>query len=691
MRQDEATQTSWVDVLRSVGWPTEVVVLDFECYWDSEYNLSKMSTIEYIQSPKFEELGLARLLMRGNLPYADPSQNCRWEADIVGFLAWLQHEYGSNLEGCTVVAQNARFDASILAFRHGIMPPHILDIMALSLHINPQCPADLASNCKRYGLPSKGNTKDFMECTHRSRFKKTGGRKKAIKGMPVKLLRMTHEKEMKLAVYAVNDALREWDLLPILLPKLSNPQTEIPLIQHTLQLFLRPTIVLDMELGEELEKGMLNEVHTAAADAGYDFASLSGNHSFRDLLAEALSETGEEVPLKPNKKGEMIPALAKTDEAQKYLLNHKTEKVRKLMAGRVAIKSWPSKAKRVRKMMNQAGAVGGVLPVPLKYYGAHTGRWSGDEDINLQNLGARGHELDSRVRNMLRPPKGYVFISCDQAAVEARGTAWIAGQEDLLDAFRRDEDVYCRFASKVLGTTVRKPRADDPIPVQKRFKKGRAYGKVGILGGGYGMGAEKCQSYGVGYGLKLDFPEAKRIIDTYRASNPKIVRFWKDVERAFRYTLKYGKESRMKYLTFHLEENGWGAPGSEADMMVITLPSGRELRYEDVRVEPDPKFGTQLVCFNHRTHETSKIYGGHLTENIIQAICRDTLGLAILEIEAAGYRVVLHVHDEVLVICLKNDMERCKRIVVEAMRRTPSWAPGLPLNAEAVVLERYEK
>lgn len=677
-----ATDTSWVEILKECGYPTEVVILDFECYFDDDYSLKKMSTIEYIMSPQFEALGVARLLMSGRQPHADPEQNCLWNADIDSCLEWLKQEYGDNLEGCTLVAQNTRFDGSILAFRYGIRPKYSIDLKGLSAYIDPHKKAGLAELCKRYGLTPKGDTMDFKEATRQLRWKKPRARKRLNK-MPFQIPRMTPEMEQKLGGYACNDALQEWNLFPLMLPKIANARTELRLMHHTLEMFWSPSIRVDFDLGEKIHTEMLEMVDIAATEAGHTAKELSGNHSFRDLLTAELDTTGDRLPVKPNKKNEMIPAIAKADPERKELENHKNPKIRKLMAGRAAVKAWPSKAIRVSKIMAQARANNGVLPVPLKYYAGHTGRWGGDEKINLQNLGARGHPLDTQVRNMLLPPEDHVFVIADQMGIEARVLAWIAGQEDLLDAFDKGRDVYCEFASAVVGSPIRKARPTDPDIVAKHLKRSRNLGKVGVLGGGYGMGPDKCRTYAVGYGVALTSAEARLLIDTYRRTNDRIVRFWSDIERAFVYTTRYGKPCDLdRELHFRREE--------DTDTTIIRLPSGRELRYDEACVVGTGR-GQQLKYWNDIEQSWVHMWGGFLTENVVQAISRDILSEAILWLEDRGWKIPLTVHDELVINCPKDRVDEGTAIALEALRKRPEWAKGCPLDAEIYVSERYTK
>jgi len=380
----------------------------------------------------------------------------------------------------------------------------------------------------------------------------------------------------------------------------------------------------------------------------------------------------------------MIPALAKTDPMYLDMMEHHHPPVAALMAARTAVRSWPGKAKRVHNLIKQAGVNGGVLPVPLHYCGAHTGRWSGGESINLQNLGTRGHPLDSEVRNVLLPPPGSVFIVSDQASVEARGLAWLVGDDDLLEQFRNGVDVYCDFASSIFPYAVRKPRDTDPPPVARALKAARNCGKVGVLGGGYGMGPLKCQTFANDFGLTLTFDEAADVINGYRARYPKIPAFWRDIYDAFLWTHRTGRDSEVGPIRLYADRY------PESEDVVIVLPSGRELRYANVAEQMGDR-GPELVCYSQRRKTWSKIYGGYLTENIVQALCRDTLAEAILALEELGIRVPLSVHDEVVCVVDEREAGRHKDTVLRTMQLSPSWAPDLPMDAEAKIMVCYGK
>lgn len=671
-----ATKTqTWAGVLKKAEYPADVVVIDFETYFDGIYSLRSLSTIEYVTDKQFEILGVAIRYSSNNKSF--------WYTHAFNAIEWLQNQYGASLEGCTVLAQNARFDLCILAEHFNLIPKYFIDLMGIAYHVHPQYSASLADMCKLHKLKDKGDTQRHKGMTRRRRWRLKGGRSKN-KIVPTRIPLATPKKERELATYAIGDVDREWELFEWMMPKFSRPEVEIPLMQHTIELFLKPCIRVDEKRAERIRKDMINEVDKAANLSGYSRSDISGNISFQRILSDALVTAGDKLPLKPDKNGKMIPAIAQKDSSYSELLNHSNQTVRELMKARVAVRAWPSKAKRVNNILKQHRAAGGKLPVPLKYHGAHTGRWSGDEQINLHNLGAHGHPLDAEVRNVLLPPPEHVFIVADQSAVEARGTAWVAGQTDLLALFKAGVDVYCDFASNLFSFTVREPRDNDPDMVVQRLKSARNCGKVGILGGGYGMGPLKCQAYGNGYGLTLSSREAHDIIHTYRSTYPKIVQFWKDIYKGFHWTYKTNRESTVGPIKFYADIN------RISEDVVMVLPSGHELRYANV-AEQQGEFGLELVMYSQRQRKWSKIYGGYLTENIVQAMCRDTLAEAILRLENLGIHTCLHVHDEIVCAVPTQVVDNAKMEIMIALQASPTWAPDLPLDAKAIVTSIYEK
>ena len=374
------------DILKLVGYPEDVLVIDFESYFDSDYTLSKLSTVEYVLDERFEVTGCGFYHLDRLPPYFSIAGDTGTEKyrTVDETFESLKTGYGENLERLTVVIQNAKFDALVLKHHYGIEPPYIIDVKDLACHYDSRMSHKLKDLAKMFKLEDKGDTSQFK-----------GLHAEEIMDEPVLL--------SSLEGYTVNDCRIEGELFKILLPKVTNPKMEIPLARHTLGMYLNPVISFDFEKAKELVEGMQSEMIGAARQ--WKISDLSGNKSFR-LLLEAAMPDGEEIPMKQGKK-KMIPALAKDDDGMKSLLTHKCATVRNLASARQAVKSWPLHIGRVKSMIAQANAWGGKLGMPLNYYGAHTGRWSGTEKINVHNFGGRGragkgiHPLIGQVRELL--------------------------------------------------------------------------------------------------------------------------------------------------------------------------------------------------------------------------------------------------------------------------------------------------
>ena len=652
----------WAEVLRSCGWPTALVCLDFETYFDADYHMkgkgsSGLSTIEYIEDHRFGEIGLACLEIPEGQPYAP--RKAKFWTDVPTLLKYLQGRYGENLEGCTVCIQNARFDGTILVRKHGISPPYVVDVRDLSRHLDARNTHNLKDMCDRYGLPPKGDTMQFK------------GKHWAT---------MTPAEQQAMCEYACNDAERETDLLAIMLPKLTRPEVELPLSRHTLRLFWEPELCFDFAEADRLAGLMQAQIAKDTEPLGLTPKQLSGDKSFVKLLAEALAATGEQVPMKMGT-NKMIPALAKDDEGLKSLKIHRTARVRELIKARQAVESWPLHIKRLHAMADQARAAGRRLPNPLNYYGAHTGRWSGAEGINTCNLPTRGSGLQTEMKHCLIAPEGCLLVLADAAQIEARGNSWIAGQDDLTEAFRQDRDVYSEFAADVLAAPCRKPMKDDPPLVARLYGARRAIGKTGILGMGYGMGAVRALEYMQTYPElapkietgEIDLLFCKNVVETYRAKYAKIPKFWRDLENVFKFVVKYGQTQTLRGLTL-------SRSGSTVE---VRLPSGRSLFYPHAAISGSGR--EERLRFRW-----GDLWGGTLTENVVQAASRDVLAEAILKIEAGGYRVGAHVYDSVVVVVPEDRAEAAKKCVEEAISTPPAWCPGWPMGVEASISERYE-
>ena len=641
---------NYQDILKQIGYPTDILCLDFETYFDTEYSLKKMSTIEYLQDPRFELTGLGVLNKYMQSHFLNPLEAEGFLWDGMTIEDWKQH---------TILVQQARFDITILQTKFGIIPKYIIDLKDLASHYDARMSHRLADMAKMFSLKHKGDTMQF-------------------KGLHYDT--MTEEQRKNLAEYTIGDVEIETDLFKILLPKLTNPITEIQLMRHTLDLWLHKRFAIDIDTATKLKTKMRTQMAKTIKDSSHTPKELRSK-KFVGYLETALPD-GEQVPMKQGKRGN-IPALAKDDEACQQLVVHPKKEVRDLVLARLACRSWPTHIKRVQSLISQTMANGGLLRVPLTYYPAHTGRWGGSEKINLQNMGGAGRRgtghdpLIGQVKEVLMALPGCVLGIADSSQIEARLLAWLAGQMDLLNGFARGEDVYSEFATTLFQVPIRKPKKTDIQQLARYLEIKRGFGKDSILGCGYGMGAIRFH----GDCLKnpalrplfdsgqYDFKFIEKLVKTYRTKYSKIPEYWGKVERAFKQCIRFPHlEPTVGPVTFRCKN-------AEAQ---IELPSGRVLYYRHCRIDKKKSI----------KYHGGALWGGSITENIIQSVARDLLGFWILECERVGVSVVLHIHDSIITLIPEDKVEEQSKLLDAAMCSLPDWAEGFPAAIDPVILNR---
>ncbi len=343
----------------------------------------------------------------------------------------------------------------------------------------------------------------------------------------------------------------------------------------------------------------------------------------------------------------------------------------------------------------------------LQFYGAgRTGRWAGRlvqvqnlpankmVDINLARQLVRSGQyealemlygnvpdvLSQLIRTAFVPRAGHRFIVADFSAIEARVIAWLAGEQWRLDVFNSHGKIYEASAAQMFKVPIESIGKGSPL---------RQKGKVAELALGYQGGVNALKAMGA-LDMGLTDEELPELVKAWRSANPAIVALWKNIEEgmlgAIRFGKKIGYDQHGKYLlTFNVEKQ----------VGFIELPSGRRLAYVKPALEPHPKFeGKEHITYNGVHQITRKwtrlsTYGGKLVENIVQAIARDCLAESLIQLEKAGYRTVMHVHDEV-VLEVEQGVGSAEH-VAEIMGEGISWASGLPLTADAFETDYYRK
>jgi len=453
------------DILRQAKFPGPVLVLDFEAYFDKKYSMAKRdtTTIDFVTDERFEFTGLGLRVL--NHPLQRLGSVFVDGLRVPKTIDKLKKAFGRGFHNCTVVGANLFFDALILQHHFNIVPPYLIDIQSLSRYYDSKMKHSVAAQAKMHGLKSKGDTNRF-------------------KGLHTN--DMTEQDRRDLKEYCLGDVDIEADLFNIYLPMIDNPEIELWLMSHTLRLYLNPILEMDYELAGSIKGDMQKLLAEKMGKIKKSDGSSMEVGDFRKPrifvpVLQNLLPTGEDVPMKTNKNGKPIPAMAKTDPELEDLKNHESKAVREFAEAKVAAQSWPNHIKRIDNLVLSAKRSKDLVRIPLKYCGSHTARWSGSEAVNVQNLGGKGrgpgmNALIGKVRHCLRAPFGKRLVIVDAAQIEARALAWIAGQDDLVQGFANNGDVYSEFASTLFGVPVWKNSGDKEIDVM------RGFGKDGILG-----------------------------------------------------------------------------------------------------------------------------------------------------------------------------------------------------------------
>ena len=612
-----------------------ILTIDFETYYDPLYSLSKMTTEEYIRDPRFEIIGVS---------VKEDDGETRWySGPLTDTALWLrQYPW----EECLALAHNAPFDGAILNWRCGMRPKGWLDTlsMARALH-GTEVGGSLKVMAEFYQLGVKGDEVVAALGKHREDF--------------------TPEAMQAYSQYCCNDTNLTYDLFKAMANEF--PAGELRLIDLTVRMFTEPVLSLDTTvLKEHLQKVQEKKADLMAALDGVGRDKLMSN----EMLAGLLSDLGVEPPRKisPTTKKETW-AFAKNDEGFKALLEHEDPRVQAIVAARLGVKSTLEET-RTERFINIARR--GSMPVPLRYYAAHTGRWGGDDKINLQNL-----PRTSPLKKAICAPIDYCVLDSDSSQIEARTLAWLASQDDLVATFEENNkeiaagvpkadhkfDPYKIMASAIYG----KPVADI-LEFPERF-----VGKQTILGSGYGMGGKKFRVQLKGFKVDLPEEECNRIIQTYRLTYPMIPMLWKEGQRILdailmdQYT-EFGRDNILK------------VEGKRG----IRLPNGLYLKYPNLRKAVNDEGKTEYVYDTKRGKAmiATRIYGPKVIENVCQALARIIIGWQMLLI-AKKYRPIMTVHDAIGTVVPKNEVERAKDYVEMCMRLRPDWCLDLPLNCES--------
>lgn len=656
----------------------QILVIDMETVWckKSRYSLSVLTNEEYLRDPRFHAWGLcwkvfgsrhkAKWVRHGDIP------------DFVASIDWSR---------TAVLAHNAQFDVSVLSWVYGAKPAFIFDSLSMARALRGlEAGNSLGTLAEHYGLPPKGKALHSTDGIFREQ------------GLSAVV-------EEELADYCSHDVY----LCEVVFKRLHEdggpfPLKELRLIDMTLKMYTNPVLGLDADL---LEKAIVEEKEKREAlleRLGIQEKLLASNPQFA-LILEGL---GVEPPKKISKTtGNSTYAFAKNDALFQALLNHAREDISLLCEARLKVKSTMERT-RAQRFLDISTR--GTLPVPLSYYGAHTGRWTAAKgsSINMQNL-KRG----SFLRDAVLAPDDFVLCVGDLSQIEPRVLAWMADYYGLLEIFRSGADTYAVFGGEMFAVP---GMTKDTHPLLRQAAKSAVIGcgyqlgwasfaaqlMAGFMGAPpvtYGKTFAKQAGVNGAYvdkfvgweenlkkmaliphtcseeDLLIHCLSAKAIIDRYRSTAHPVVSLWEHFHGLIERSLYNGEEVVYKCLTFRKEEIG--------------LPNGMRLRYPNLQkkiVKSGGKTSVEWSFDGRRSRE--KLYGGKITENVTQALARIVMTDGMLRVQKR-YFIAGTVHDELIAVVPKAESDAAKPWVREQMVKVPSWMQGIPLASSVDVGVRY--
>ena len=654
--------------------------IDLETF--SSVPIAKAGSYKYIQSPDFEILLMAYSVDGSEPEIVDLAQGeiiPAWLYDAIRNPAYIKHAY------------NAAFEWYCLSKFYGVMLPvdQWRDTMLHGLYCGYT--AGLDATGKALGLPAEkqklaiGKSLIRYFCIPCNPTQSNGGRRRNLpKHDPAKweLFKtyckgdVTTETEIdrRLSAFPVPEAIeKQW-------------QTDL--------LINARGVAVDMEMVQgALEIG--NGTRAALMREAVEITGLENPNSIAQLSKWLETETNEQITdLRKDTVAALLENQVVTGDAGRML------EIRQEL-GKTSTKKYDA----IEAAVCADGRVRGLL----QFYGANrTGRWAG-RLVQVQNLprtyleqltiaraavkkrqtdtlrfcfGSVNDTLSQLIRTSFVAAPGNKLVDADFSSIEARVISWLAHEDWRLEVFRTHGKIYEASTSQMFGVPIDKIKKGNPEYAL------RQRGKVAELALGYQGSTGALITMGA---LKMGIPEEDLpdIVSRWRDANQRIVELWYKVESAAVSTIQTGRQEGVNNLIFSREFD----IANNLDFLTITLPSGRKLYYAH------PELGTNqwdrpsisYLGVNQTTKQWTQLetYGGKLVENIVQAIARDCLAIAIDHLEAAGMPVVFHIHDEVVIDCPEKDANLDR--VVELMTLPIPWAPDLPLNADGWVGDFFRK
>ncbi len=670
--------------------------IDHESYWDDDYTLSKMTNADYARDPRFETIGVGVF---------DGEDSVWMERDE--YVAWARTV---PWEKTAVVSHHRQFDGLIDAYHYGIHPAFQCCTMSMARSYGIEGGVSLANLGVRFGIGEKGHEVE-----------KTKGKRRRD---------FTREEWLRFGDYCMQDNNLAKGIFDAMLDgyngEIPFPEGELWTVDATIRCFTEPKLFVDEPLltqyiaeEKERKRGLLERIERDRTIV------MSGDRLAHEFMLLGVDPPTKLSPKQKNPDGspKAIWAFAKNDPGMQELLEHESDEVRYLAEARVALKSTINETRAERLLRLGKNLDGSLRPCPVYYlwYGAHTGRHSGGDKMNFQNFERtnRKNPRKGALRKALLAPLGHKVCAADSGQIEARITAWLAGHEQLVEAFRQKRDVYSEVASEIYGRTIdRKKNAEDEIPGQ--------VGKVSVLGFGYGQGWETAaQNFikGVQGAPPIIFTEhdaevigvdptkfrasdskmdkVRKMVSrldfeslvTHCAVTDKIVRKWRDMNEPIT-DLWHEMEDVLEVITQDSEESFTFGPGDclRTARHAIVLPNGMKLRYPGLKYQDDDSLGGyEGYSYLGRYGKIRKrLYGGALVENIVQALARIVVFDQMNHARAVtGYSPVMVTHDEIALVVPDAEAPRIQHVLQETMKTPPAWCADLPLSVEGGYSHSY--
>lgn len=646
-----------------------ILSIDIETY--SSVDLPSSGVYAYTSSPDFEILLFGYAFDDGPVTVIDLAQGEELPTEVLKALS------DPNI---TKTAYNANFERTcITKYLNMPMPPEqwrCTSVHALTLGL----PGYLDGVAKALKLEQQKDTAGKMLINY---FSKPCKPTKVNDGRTRNLPEHDPEKWEQYKAYNAQDVEVEGELRKIL--------EKYPVPEKEWQLWELDQKINDF--GVAVDKTLVD--HAITCDGAYQnsyfkdaqkITGLENPNSVAQLKSWIEEATGKEVEsLNKAKVAELIEETENDTVKQVLELRQKMSKT--------SVKKYQA--------MDRAICPDGRIRGLLQFYGANrTGRWAGrlvqvqnlprnslsDLDLARQLLREGNYELlellfdsvpgvlSQLIRTALIPSPGNRFIVSDFSAIEARVIAWLADEKWRMDVFSGHGKIYEASASQMFKVPIEEITKDSPL---------RQKGKIAELALGYGGAVGALKAMGA-LDMGLEENELPELVATWRASNPNIVQFWWDVGNA---AMKAVKEKTTVPVHHGMEFS------YESGGLFLRLPSGRRLCYVRPRIEINEKFNRPGLTYEGveqgKTWGRIKTYGPKLVENIVQATARDCLAEALLRLDKAGYKIVFHVHDEVILDAPEGggSLEDVNRIMGEGL----AWAPGLPLKADGYETRYYMK